>query len=141
LGVRYDHSRITVDDRSGREPDIDGRNSFHRFNPSVGVTWAITPTLGAYLNYDEGMRTPSPIELECASPTAPCALPNDFTGDPPLKPVVARTLSGGLRGTWHGGGMHWNISPYYVRVDNAILTVFTGSGSHGYFANIPRTLR
>ncbi|MBS0555978.1 MAG: TonB-dependent receptor [Proteobacteria bacterium] len=140
-GGRYDHSHASVSDRSGNNPDIDGINTFNRFNPSLGLTWQITRALGAYANYDEGMRTPTPIELECASPTAPCALPNDFTGDPPLKPVVAHTLSVGLRGTLDGGHLHWNVSPYYSRVSNDILTIFTGGSSQGYFANVPRTVR
>lgn len=140
-GGRYDHSRISVSDLSGREPDIDGRNRFHRFNPSLGATWTLAPGLGAYLNYDEGMRTPTPIELECADPAAPCALPNDFTGDPPLKPVIAHTLSAGLRGTLDGGHLHWNVAPYYSRVSNDILTVFTNGSAQGYFANVPETVR
>lgn len=140
-GGRYDHSRIGVSDLSGNEPDIDGRNSFHRFNPSLGMTWTPTRGLNAYLNYDEGMRTPTPIELECADPAAPCALPNDFTGDPPLKPVIAHTLSAGLRGTLDGGRLHWNVSPYYSRASNDILTIFTGGSSQGYFANVPKTVR
>lgn len=140
-GGRYSYSKSSVRDLSGNEPDIDSRNTFHRFNPSLGVTWAINRQLGAYANYDEGMRTPTPIELECADPTAPCALPNDFTGDPPLKPVVAKTLSAGLRGTFAGGHVHWNVSPYYSRVSNDILTIFTGGSSQGYFANVPRTVR
>lgn len=141
FGARYDYSKLTVRDLSGVAPDIDGQQTFHRLNPSVGVTWAVTPTFGVYANYDEGMRTPTPIEIECASPDAPCALPNDFTGDPPLKPVVAHTLSGGLRGTFDHGRLHWNVSPYTVRVDNDILTIFTGGSSRGYFANVPRTRR
>lgn len=140
-GGRYTASRASVRDLSGENPAIDGRNTFNRFNPSLGATWAISPRLGAYLNYDEGMRTPTPIELECADPSAPCSLPNDFTGDPPLKPVVARTLSAGLRGTLAGGRVHWNVSPYYSRVSNDILTIFTGGSSQGYFANVPRTVR
>jgi outer membrane receptor protein involved in Fe transport len=141
VGGRYDYSRHAVRDLSGEEADIDGRQAFHRFSPSAGLTWAITPALAAYVNYGEGMRTPTPIEIECADPAAPCALPNDFTGDPPLKPVVARTLSAGLRGTVAGGALHWNVSPYHARVDNDILTIFTGGSSQGYFANVPRTLR
>lgn len=140
-GGRYNYTRSSVRDLSGNEPDIDSRNTFHRFNPSLGVTWAISRELGAYFNYDEGMRTPTPIELECADPNAPCALPNDFTGDPPLKPVIAHTLSAGLRGTLDGGRLHWNASPYYSRVSNDILTIFTGGSSQGYFANVPRTVR
>ncbi|MGH8148159.1 MAG: TonB-dependent receptor, partial [Rhodanobacteraceae bacterium] len=141
IGGRYDHATLAVRDLSGQAPDIDGRQAFHRFDPSVGLTWSVTPALGVYANYDEGMRTPTPIEIECASPQAPCVLPNDFTGDPPLKPVIAHTLSGGLRGKLATGRIHWNVSPYYARVDNDILRVFTGGSSQGYFANIPRTLR
>ncbi|MGH8113377.1 MAG: TonB-dependent receptor [Rhodanobacteraceae bacterium] len=140
-GGRYDYSRTSVNDLSGEAPDINGRNSFHRFNPSLGVTWAVTPTLGAYANYDEGMRAPTPIELECASPAAPCTLPNDFTGDPPLKPVVVHTFSVGLRGKAAGDHLHWNVSPYYSRASNDILTIFTGGSSQGYFANVPKTVR
>ncbi len=79
LGGRYDFSELAVNDRSGQSPAINGRQTFHRFDPSAGLTWAFTPTFGAYVNYDEGMRTPTPIEVECADPAAPCALPNDFS--------------------------------------------------------------
>ena len=140
-GGRYNLSRLAVTDRSGREPDINGAQRFRRFNPSLGIAWSITPALGVYANYDEGMRTPTPIEFECADPAAPCALPNDFTGDPPLKPVVVRTLSGGLRGTAARGRLRWNVSPYLSRASNDILTVFTGGSSQGYFANVPSTRR
>jgi outer membrane receptor protein involved in Fe transport len=141
VGGRYNHSRLSVNDLSGTTPAINGRQTFSRFNPSLGFTWAVNKQFGAYVNYDEGMRAPTPIEVECADPEAPCALPNDFTGDPPLKPVIVRTLSGGLRGTFAGGRLHWNVSPYDSRVDNDILTIFTGGSSQGYFANVPQTLR
>ena len=140
-GGRYNHSRLSINDLSGNAPDINGRQSFNRFNPSLGLTWAPNKALSAYVNYDEGMRTPTPIEVECADPDAPCALPNDFTGDPPLKPVVVHTLSAGMRGTFAGGRLRWNVSPYESRVDNDILTIFTGGSAQGYFANVPKTLR
>ena len=38
------------------------------------------------------MRAPTPVELTCADPAAPCHLPNIFLADPPLKKVVSRTL-------------------------------------------------
>lgn len=141
VGGRYNASRLSVHDRSGREPQINGQQRFDRFNPSVGTTWTITPRLGAYLNYDEGMRAPTPIEFECADPAAPCALPNDFSGDPPLKPVVVRTLAAGLRGSLADNRLRWNLSPYLSRVSNDILSVTTGGSSQGYFANVPRTVR
>lgn len=140
-GGRFDRSTIGISDLSGSAPGIDGRSTYRRFNPSLGATFAINSTLGAYVNYDEGMRTPTPIELECANPDAPCALPNDFAGDPPLKPVVAHTSSAGLRGTFDDGRVRWNVSPYYSRVSNDILTIYTGGSSQGYFANVPKTVR
>ena len=140
-GGRYNHSRLSVSDLSGTAPDINGQQSFNRFNPSLGFTWTVSSNFAAYINYDEGMRTPTPIEIECANPEAPCALPNDFTGDPPLDPVVVHTVSGGLRGAFAGGRLRWNVSPYESRVDNDILTIFTGGSSQGYFANVPKTLR
>lgn len=140
-GARYDHSSVGVNDLTGEAPAINGRNSFHRINPTLGVTWAVTPDLGTYFNYDEGMRTPTPIELECADPDAPCSLPNDFIGDPPLKPVVVHTFSTGLRGNALAGRLHWNVSPYYSRASNDIVTIFTGGSSQGYFANVPKTVR
>lgn len=139
-GGRFNFSRLAVGDLTGEEPDIDGAQRLHRFNPSLGVAWAIIPKLGIYLDYDEGMRAPTPIEFECADADAPCSLPNDFTGDPPLKPVLVRTLSGGLRGSFANAHLHWNVSPYYSRVSNDILTIFTGGSAQGYFANVPRTL-
>lgn len=139
-GGRYNVSRLSVRDRSRSHPEINGQQSFRRFNPTLGATWTITRSLGAYLNYGEGMRAPTPIEFECADPNAPCSLPNDFIGDPPLKPVVVHTWSAGLRGTL-AGDLHWNVSPYDSRVDNDILTIYTGGSSQGYFANVPRTLR
>jgi len=141
VGGRYNYSRLAVSDRSGHEPAINGQQTFHRFNPTLGATWAISSSFGAYLNYDEGMRTPTPIEFECADPAAPCTLPNDFTGDPPLKPVVVHTISGGLRGRFADSQLRWNVSPYYSQVSNDILTIYTGGSSQGYFANIPKTLR
>jgi outer membrane receptor protein involved in Fe transport len=44
------------------------------------------------------MRAPTPMELTCANPAAPCTLPNAFLSDPPLKPVVSRTWELGTRG-------------------------------------------
>jgi hypothetical protein len=38
------------------------------------------------------MRVPTPAELTCADPTAPCKLPNAFLADPPLEPVLAKTF-------------------------------------------------
>ncbi|MGH8549355.1 MAG: TonB-dependent receptor domain-containing protein [Methylococcales bacterium] len=86
---------------------LNGDHSFNRLNPSAGLTFnpltafdlqTSPKELTVYGNYAEGFRAPTPIELSCADPNAPCSLPNSFTSDPPLKPVVSKTFEAGLRG-------------------------------------------
>ena len=48
------------------------------------------------LNYREANRAPSPVELACADPGAPCRLPNAFVADPPLEQVITRAIETGL---------------------------------------------
>ena len=70
----------------------------HRFSPAAGLTFEAYRDLTLFASYSEGFRAPTPAELTCADPSAPCELPNAFLADPPLKPVVARTYEFGARG-------------------------------------------
>src|SRR5262249_1738220 len=76
LSGRYNHARIRIEDRSGKQGDLNGEHSFSRFNPAAGLTSSPAPALTAWLAYNEGMRSPTPIELTCADAAAPCTLPN-----------------------------------------------------------------
>ena len=98
LAGRYNWAQVKIQDHSGTNPALDGNNTFSRFNPAVGATFKPMPALTAYVNYNEGMRIPTPVELTCADPSAPCSLPNAFLADPPLDPVIAKTLEAGVRG-------------------------------------------
>src|SRR6185436_17473491 len=107
---RYDDTRIELSDRSGDNPQLDGKHDYSRFNPAVGVTWRLAPTMSLYGSYGESTRAPSPVEFACASEDAPCNLPNAFLADPPLEQVVAKSAEIGLRSAgndglrWHVGG-------------------------------------
>ncbi|MFO1376519.1 MAG: TonB-dependent receptor [Steroidobacteraceae bacterium] len=136
---RYNHARVSIADRSGEEPELDGRHRFSRFNPALGVTYAMTPTLTLYGAYDEGFRVPTPVELTCADPDAPCSLPVGFVADPPLDAVVAKSWEAGARGLL-GGSWRWNATVYTTALDNDILFTAVG-GSQGFFANVPKTRR
>ena len=92
LAGRYNWSRAVIGDESGVQPLLDGSHTFSRFNPAVGVNWNPTPAFTAYATYNEGMRSPTSIELACADPAAPCSLPNDFIADPSLQPVISKTF-------------------------------------------------
>ena len=146
---RYNDSRIELEnagafldaDADGID-DLDGKHDYSRFNPAVGVTYQITPRLNSYVGYSEASRTPTPVELACASPTAPCTLPNTFVADPPLKQVVAKTYEAGLRGQWFDN-MQWNVGAFDTINSDDIIFQATGgiTGNEGFFANVGDTRR
>ena len=59
---------------------------------AAGATWTFAHGATLYANWSQGMRVPSPVELTCADPNAPCTLPNIFVADPPLHPVIGTTV-------------------------------------------------
>ena len=147
LSARYNHTHTVIADAGGNNPDLDGAHAFHRVNPAAGLTWQFSRTLNFYAGYSESTRAPTPVELTCASPDAPCKLPNEFIADPDLQQVVARSIEGGLRGNldaiaWHGS-MHWQAG--FFRTVNAHDIIFQSTGgarsNEGYFANVGDTRR
>ena len=105
--ARYNNTHIVLGDRSTESnlvtPDnpaaLQGEHDFDRLNPSIGMTYSFNPTNNMYGSYSESSRAPTPIELLCADPSAPCSLPNAFLADPPLEQVVTESWEGGFRGT------------------------------------------
>lgn len=119
--------------------DLNGNHEYKRFNPAIGLNYNPTKSLGFYGGYNEGMRAPTPIELSCANPERPCALPAGFNSDPDLKKVVAKTWEGGMRGKLTSD-INWNIGLYNTRTENDIQFIFS-SQSLGYFQNVGETER
>ena len=142
LAGRYNLARIRIADQSGTAPGLDGEHTFTRFNPALGLNYNPSSTLTAYASYNEGMRAPTPIELTCANPAAPCKLPNNFLSDPPLQMVVARTVEFGLRGQ-PGRLYDWSAALYRTELSDDIQFISSqGSGTNtGYFQNVGSTLR
>lgn len=91
VGGRYNHASETLQDRLGTS--LNGHDVYNRFDPAVGLTLDPTSGLTLYASFNQGTRVPTPMELTCADPNAPCTLPNAFSSDPPLKPVAARNES------------------------------------------------
>lgn len=139
---RYNRARVTIADKSGTDPLLNGKHSFSRFNPAVGLNYAPGEWLTAYAAYNEGMRAPSPIELTCADPAAPCKLPNNFLADPPLKMVVSRTAETGMRGHL-STATHWSAAVYRTELTDDIQFINAGGSAinAGYFQNVGKTLR
>ena len=139
---RYDDTRIELSDRSGDNPQLDGKHDYSRFNPAVGITLRLAPAMSLYGSYGESTRAPSPVELVCASEDAPCNLPNAFLADPPLEQVVAKSAEIGLRSE-SSAGLRWHIGGFYTRNRNDILFQTTGGpqANVGFFDNVGDTLR
>ena len=97
VSARFNSAQITLRDQIGT--DLNGSHGYNRLNPAVGLTYKILPNLTVYAGYAETNRAPTPAELSCADPLAPCSLTNFFVGDPNLNQVVAHTLEAGLRGS------------------------------------------
>ena len=141
FGGRYNYARVSIADRTGEDPGLNGTHSFSRFNPAIGVNYNPSAEITAYAGYNEGMRAPTPIELTCADPDAPCKLPNQFLTDPSLKAVVAKTAEAGARGKH--GATTWSAAFYRTELYDDIAFIASGSGATnaGYFQNVGRTRR
>ena len=149
LSGRYNDSSIQLnnvgpphDDNVDGADDLDGKHGYSRFNPAIGATYQFAPRLNGYVGYSEASRTPTPVELACASPTAPCSLPNTFVADPPLQQVVAKTYETGLRGEAFDG-LEWRIGGFDTTNSDDIVFQATGgiTGNQGFFANVGDTRR
>jgi iron complex outermembrane receptor protein len=141
---RYNIAEIGLIDRLGS--NLTGNNRYTRFNPVIGATYKLAPTLAAYAGYSEGNRAPTPSEIECSNPAQPCLLPSSLSSDPPgLKQVVSHTYEAGLRGnfTWPEmvpGRFGWNFGLFRTDLSDDIYGVAT-SISIGFFENIGSTRR
>jgi iron complex outermembrane recepter protein len=90
----------------------------------------------------QGMRVPSPVELTCADPNAPCTLPNIFIADPPLSAVLATTYELGVRGR-PTSNTFYSAALYRTDLRNDIQFISAGGGAvnAGFFQNVGDTRR
>ena len=138
LSGRYNRTEITLRDQIGVE--LNGDHIFHRFNPAMGLTYQALDTLSFYGGYSESSRVPTPVELTCADPDAPCKLPNAFIADPPLDQVITKTWEVGLRGKF--GEVSWNADLFQGTSFDDLIFISSGAlTNEGYFQNVAQTLR
>ncbi len=140
---RYNLAHDNIADRLGA--NLNGFNRFVHFNPSLGATYRLLPSLTVYGQYSVNNRVPTPGELECANPNAPCVLPSSLSGDPPLAQVVSHAAEFGLRGRGVrlpglDGVLDWNASVFRTVLYEDIHAIATSHAS-GYFQNIGDTRR
>jgi iron complex outermembrane receptor protein len=113
VGLRYDRTHLDFTDKI--DPTLSGEQTFERLNPRVGLVYNVLDALGVYVNYAEGFRTPTVLELFALGP---------FGSNTNLKPMTSRTVEVGLRGgirPWLDG----NLALFHTDVDDEIFFVVT----------------
>jgi iron complex outermembrane recepter protein len=139
---RFNQAAIDLSDQLGTA--LSGNHNYQRFNPSGGLTYKIRPGLSVYASYAEANRAPMPVELTCASPTAPCSLSNFLSADPDLKQVVSHTIEAGVRAEGHpfaASRLSTDLAFYHSILSNDILAVGSTLPGLQFFQNVGGTLR
>lgn len=140
LGGRFNNIKVKLEDKTGFFPDINGTNSYSRFNPTIGASYEILRGFLIYISYYESSRAPTQIEITCSDPNEPCRLPSAFIQDPPLKQVVAKTQEVGLKSSIISD-LYWYISLFNSELNNDILPVAAGPIGQVFFKNVNKTRR
>jgi outer membrane receptor protein involved in Fe transport len=142
MSASHNVAHVQIADRTGTQPALDGRHRFSRLLPAAGLAYAPRTAESYYTNASWGMRAPTAIELTCADPNAPCRLPSVFLADPPLKPVLSRTLEAGVRRPL-GATFTLATAVYRTDLENDIQFASAGGGAlnAGFFQNVGRTRR
>jgi iron complex outermembrane recepter protein len=147
-GGRFNFAGINLEGTN--DALLSGYSDYFHLNPTVGLTYKITPDINFYGGYAMTNRTPTPFELGCASPTTPCIVNTFLSADPPLKQVVANTFELGFRGQnalaafglgpqW--GKLQWSAGLFRTTSTNDILPLTSTFNGFGFFANVGTTLR
>jgi iron complex outermembrane receptor protein len=147
-GARFNYAAINLEGTN--DALLSGFSDYFHLNPTVGLTYKITPDINFYAGYAMTNRTPTPFELGCASPTTPCIVNNFLSADPALKQVVANTFELGFRGQnalaafglgpqW--GKLQWSAGLFRTTSINDILPLTSTFNGFGFFANVGTTLR
>ena len=141
---RYNITNVDLEDQLGTS--LTGSNRFVHFNPALGATYKLLPSMTLYGGWSVNNRAPTASEIECSDPLTPCLLPTNLAGDPPtLKQVISRTSELGLRrkvsaAPGSNGELTWNLSVFRTVLHDDIYGISTSLAS-GFFQNIGDTRR
>ncbi len=141
-GARFNFAGINLEGANGVL--LNGYSTFFHLNPTVGLTYQITPDISFYAGYAMSNRAPTPLELGCADPTHPCIIDNFLSSDPKLEQVVGQTFEAGFRGQHdfgQYGKLHWSGGLFRTTLANDILPLQSPYNGFGYYANVGTTLR
>ena len=135
--ARYNLARVTntLTTENGPQPTESFR--YTRLNPALGITHQLSAEWTVFANAAQNTRVPTVIELGCADPEQPCALPTGLQADPHLDQVKSRTVEAGAR--FNGAAGTMSVSVYQTVNRDDILFLRAGATQLGYFDNFART--
>jgi iron complex outermembrane receptor protein len=147
-GARFNFAAINLEGTTNSV--LAGYSDYFHLNPTVGLTYKLTPDTSFYAGYAMTNRTPTPLELGCADPNHPCLIEDFLSSDPPLKQVVGNSFELGFRGTnafaqfglgpqW--GKLQWSAGLFRTTLTNDILPAVNTFNGFGFFSNVGTTLR
>ncbi len=141
-GARLNYAAIDLADQNGGLAS--GYSTYTHVNPTVGLTYNITPDVTFYAGYAMSNRAPTPLELGCADPIHPCIIDNFLVSDPHLQQVVGNSFQAGFRGQHvfgEYGKLQWSAGLFRTTLANDILPLQSSANGFGYYANVGTTLR
>lgn len=142
-GGRYNYEELDLFDPNPLT-QLTGGHQYNRFNPMAGLTYKFNDNISAYGGYAENNRAPTPAELGCSNPLAPCVLAEFLVSDPNLQQVVSKTWQGGFRGNFSPfgqGNLNWSVGYFRAENYNDILVGYSQVYGYGFFENAGNTLR
>lgn len=142
-GARFNVAQIMLTDELGNAPALKGSHAYSHFNPMIGATYKLTPTVTLYGDYAIANRAPTPLELGCSDPSRPCLIDNALVADPDLRQVVTYTGEAGLRGHFDlgEGRLNWSLGAYRALNTNDIIDAASSIPGAESFQNAGNTLR
>ena len=127
----------SYDDAGASEGSESESFTYRKFNPSFGMTHQLGAQLSVFGNWAQSNRAPTVLELGCADPDEPCALPTGLQADPYLSQVTSQTLEAGMR--WKNDH-DYNLSISAYRTINYDDIIFIAvDTANGYFDNFAKT--
>ncbi len=137
MGLRWSYNRVQLIDRIGTA--LNGTHVFRRLSPSMELDFEPHDDFRLSVGFSETSRNPTPAELSCADPDAPCALANFFVADPPLDPVSS--LNYYVDAAYETRGLRLMAGLWRSDSKNDIRHIPSEIRGRAYFANLGRSRR
>lgn len=130
-GLRRSDVKIEVDDHYLANGDESGSRRYTRYAPALGVSYAVTPTLHAYVNAGKGTETPSLAELAYS--------PDGSGFNSGLGPSRSEQVEAGIKALI-GEDTRVNAAIFQIRTKDE-LVVAQAQGGRTSYRNAGETLR